>query len=188
MTNLREKISNRRNILVSRSNSCIPKILSENPFEYARALFKNSINNLSSINKVTVIDPYVLPIDLDNLTSLFGGSSHMKLEIVSKFNSSNSEEEKQERKVKINDRKEFLIKNGLFKDIDLIHSRESMHDRYYLYWVEGVIVKVFCIGGSIAQRFEDYIGIVEISDKFMLNNISTYYDRLVSNKIDFIKA
>lgn len=112
----------------------------------------------------------------------------MSLEIISKFNSASSDEEKKDRKIKINERKEYLIKNGLFGNIELIHSKEPMHDRYYIYWSDGAMVKVFCIGGSIGQRFDDYIGIVEISDKFMLNNIATYYDRLVSNKINFFKV
>jgi hypothetical protein len=188
VASLRERINDRRNILVSRSSSCIPKTLSETPFEYAGSLFKNSMNHLPLIEKISIIDPYILPIDLDNLTSLFGGSSNVSLEIISKFNSTNSEEEKRERKIKIGDRKEYLIKNGLLGKIELIHSKESMHDRYYIYWSDRAMLKVFCVGGSIGQRFEDYIGIVEISDKFMLNNIAIYYDRLVSNKIDFFKV
>ncbi|MDP2562133.1 hypothetical protein [Psychrobium sp. 1_MG-2023] len=188
MSSLRERVADRRNLLVSRSNSCIPKTLSEAPFEYAVSLFKNSINNLPEVEKISIIDPYVKPIDLDNLTSLFGGSRKINLEILSKFNSVSGEEEKVDRKIKINDRKEYLIKNGLFGSIELIHSKESMHDRYYIYWSKGAMIRVFFIGGSIGQRFDDYIGIIEISDKFMLNNISTYYDKLVFNKIDYLKV
>lgn len=188
MSSLRERISDRRNLLVRKSNSCIPKTLSETPFEYAVSLFNSSTNHSPVVEKISIIDPYILPVDLDNLTSLFGGSGNINLEIISKFNSASSDEEKQDRKVKINERKEYLIKNGLLGSIELIHSKESMHDRYYIYWSEGAMVKVFCIGGSIGQRFEDYIGIIEISDKFMLNNIEIYYDRLVTNKLDFLKV
>jgi len=185
---LRERVSDRRNLLVSKSNSCIPKALSETPFEYAASLFKSSINHSKAVEKISIIDPYILPIDLDNLTSLFGGSSNINLEILSKFNSTGSDEEKKDRKIKIIERKEYLVKNGLLGNIELIHSKESMHDRYYIYWNEGAMVKVFCIGGSIGQRFDDYIGIIEVSDKFMLNNIATYYGKLISNKIDFLKV
>jgi len=188
VASLRERITNRRNLLVSKSNSCIPKTLSDSPFDYARNLFNSSISHSPEVEKISVIDPYILPIDLDNLTSLFGGSGNINLEIISKFNSANSDDEKIDRKIKINDRKADLIRNGLLRSIDLIHSKESMHDRYYIYWSEGSMVKIFFIGGSVGQRFEDYIGIVEISDKFMLNNIAVYYDKLVSNKIDFLKA
>ncbi|TMO03134.1 hypothetical protein [Pseudoalteromonas sp. S558] len=187
MSSLREKIKDRRTLLVSKSNSCIPQVLSDTPFEYAISLFKSSINSSITVEKISVIDPYILPLDLDNLTSLFGGSSNINLEIVSKFNSA-SNDDKNDRKTKIIERKEYLVKNGLFGNIKLIHSKEPMHDRYYIYWNESAMVKVFCIGGSIAQRFGDYIGILEVSDKFMLNNIETYYGNLVSNEIDFLKV
>jgi hypothetical protein len=188
VANLRGRIEDRRNLLVSKSNSCIPKILSDNPFDFAISLFNSSISHSAKIDKISVIDPYISPIDLDNLTSLFGGSGNINLEVISKFDSANESDEKNDRKIKINDRKADLIIKGLLKSIDLIHSKESMHDRYYIYWSECLIVKIFFIGGSIGQRFNDYIGIVEISDRFMLNNIATYYDKLVSKKIEFLKA
>ena len=188
MSRLRERISDRRNLLVSKSNSCIPKIVSKTPFDYAASLFQSSINHSKAVEKISVIDQYILPMDLDDLSSLFGGSSNINLEVISKFNSASSDEEKKDRKIKINERKVHLVKNGLFGDIELIHSKESMHDRYYIYWNDGAMAKVFCIGGSINQRFEDYIGIIEISDKFLLKNIAMYYDRLVSNKIDFLEV
>lgn len=188
MAGLRDRITDRRNLLVSRSNSCIPKMLSDSPFDYAISLFNSSISHSPEVEKISVIDPYILPIDLDNLTSLFGGGGNINLEIISKFNFVNSDVAKKDRKIKINDRKSDLIRNGLLRSINLIHSKESMHDRYYIYWSEDSMVKIFFVGGSIGQRFDDYIGIVEISDKFMLNNIAAYYDKLVSNKIDFLKA
>lgn len=188
MTSLRDMITERRNSLVSKSNSCIPKILSDNPFEYAVNLFNSSISYLPELEKISIIDPYISPLDLDNLTSLFGGSGNIDLEIISKFDSVSNEDEKKDRKMKINNRKADLIRNGLLRSIELIHSKESMHDRYYIYWSKGFMVKIFYIGGSTGQRFDDYIGIVEISDKFMLSNIATYYDKLISNKIDFLKV
>ena len=188
MTSLRDMIADRRNSLVSKSNSCIPKILSDSPFDYAMSLFNSSIIHSPDIEKISIIDPYVSPLDLDNLTSLFGGSGNINLEIISKFESTNNDDGKEDRKTKINNRKADLIRNGLLRSIELIHSKESMHDRYYIYWSKGLMVKIFYIGGSIGQRFDDYIGIVEISDKFMLNNIATYYDKLISNKIDFLKV
>ncbi len=188
MTSLRDMIADRKSSLVSKSNSCIPKTLSDNPFEYVVTLFNSITVNLPEIEKISIIDPYILPLDLDNLTSLFGGSGNINLEIISKFDSVNGDDGKIDRKMKINDRKSYLIRNGLLKSIELIHSKESMHDRYYIYWSEGLMVKIFYIGGSIGQRFDDYIGIVEISDKFMLNNIAKYYDKLIFNKIDFLKA
>lgn len=183
VTRLRDRINSRRNLLVSKSNSCIPKSVSDEPFEYAVSLFNASVHNTPEIEKISIIDPYIMPIDLDNLTSLFGGSTKITLEIISKFNSVGDEDEKKDRKIKINKRKGHLVRNGLFKSIDLIHSKESMHDRYYIYWFEEVMLKVFFVGGSIGQKFGDHIGIVEISDKFMLNNISTYYYKLTSNKL-----
>lgn len=183
VSRLRDRINNRRNLLVSKSNSCIPKAVSDKPFDYAVSLFKASVHHTPKIEKISIIDPYIMPIDLDNLTSLFGGSSKITLEIISKFNSVGDEDEKKDRKIKINERKSHLVKNGLFKSIDLIHSKESMHDRYYIYWCEEAILKVFFVGGSIGQKFSDYIGVVEISDKFMLNNIATYYNKLTSNKL-----
>ncbi len=188
MSSLRERISDRHTLLVSKSNSCIPQILSDTPFEYVVNLFKNSISSSMTIEKISIIDPYILPLDLDNLTSLFGGSCNINLEIISKFNSASNDDEKMDRKTKIIERREYLVKNGLFKEIALIHSKEPMHDRYYIYWNGDAMVKVFYIGGSIAQRFGDYIGIIEVSDKFMLNNIEMYYGNLVSNEINFLKA
>ena len=182
VSRLRDRINNRRNILVIKSNSCIPKVISEKPFEYATSLFKESVHNTPIIEKISIIDPYIMPLDLDNLTTLFGGSNKITLEIISKFNSVGNDE-KEDQKIKINERKSYLEKNGLFKNIDLIHSKESMHDRYYIYWGKEEMLKVFFIGGSIAQKFNDYISIVEISDKFMLNNISIYYDKLVYNQL-----
>ena len=186
MTTLRERIRDKRNLLVSKSNSCIPKVLSETPFDYAVNLFRNSINNCPMVEKISIVDPYISPIDLDNLASLFGGSGNINLEIISKFDSVNCEEKK-ENKIKINERKEFLIKNGLFRSIELVHSKEPMHDRYYIYWSDEAIITIFYIGGSIGQRFNDYIGIIKVSDKFMLNNLATYYEKLVSNNISFLK-
>lgn len=188
MEGLRERIRDRRNVLVSQSNSCIPKMVSDEPFKYAQEIFQNSLTDRPLVDKVSIIDPYILPIDLDNLTSLFGGSVNINLEIISKFKSAISDEEKQERKIKLIDRKKYLVKNGLLKDIDFIHTKEPMHDRYYVYWNEDMMVKVFCVGGSINQRFDDYISIIEISDKFLLSNINSYYGRLVGNRIEFLKV
>ena len=189
MEGLRERIRDRRNVLVSQSKSCIPKMVSDETFKYAQKIFQNSLTNRPLVDKVSIIDPYILPIDLDNLTSLFGGSVNINLQIISKFKSAKSDDEKkQERKIKLIDRKKYLVKNGLFKDIDLIHTEEPMHDRYYIFWNEDVMVRVFCVGGSINQRFNDYISIIEISDKFLLSNIYSYYVRLVDNRIEFLKV
>lgn len=185
MTSLRDRIKEKQRDLVIRSDSFIPKVVSENPFEYVAAFFQGYLRKNPVITRVSIIDPYILPLDIENLTFLFGGNSNISLEILSKFNSVSGDEEKQERKSKINERKENMVRNGLFSRIELIHSIESMHDRYYICWSDELMIKVFYIGGSIAQRFEEYIGVMEITDSFLLNNIAIYYERLSKKTIKF---
>ncbi|MEL4204843.1 hypothetical protein P0W48_16020 [Plesiomonas shigelloides] len=186
MTNLRDRIKKKQKELVIRSNSFIPKVVSENPFEYVRIFFQGYLRRKSDVNRVSIIDPYVLPLDMEHLTALFGGSLNISLEILSKFNSASGDDEKIERKTRINERKESLVRSGLFREIELIHSVESMHDRYYIFCSDESMIKAFYIGGSIAQRFDDYIGIMEITDSFLLNNIAIYYDRLSNKTINFM--
>jgi hypothetical protein len=185
MTSLRDRIKNKQRDLIVRSDSFIPKVVSGNPFDYVATFFQGYLRRNPSVNRVSIIDPYILPLDIENLTLLFGGNSNISLEILSKFNSASGDEEKQERKSKIVERKKHMIKNGLFSKIELIHSRESMHDRYYICWSDESMIKVFYVGGSIAQRFEEYIGVMEITDSFLLNNIAIYYERLSKNTINF---
>lgn len=188
MTSLRDRIKKKQSDLVVRSDSFIPKVVSKNPFEYTTTFFQGYLRRKPAVNKISIIDPYILPLDIEHLTSLFGGSSNISLEILSKFNSVSGDEEKHERKTLINDRKENLVRNGLFRRIELIHSIESMHDRYYICWSDESVITVFYIGGSIAQRFDDYIGIMEITDRFLLNNIAIYYDRLSKKTIKFLEV
>ena len=188
MTSLRDRIKEKQSDLVIRSDSFIPKVVSENPFEYAATFFQGYLRRKPTVNRVSIIDPYVLPLDMEHITSLFGGSSNISLEILSKFNSASGDEEKKERKTRLNERKENLVRNGLFSGIELIHSVESMHDRYYICWSDESMIKVFYIGGSIAQRFEDYIGVMEITDSFLLTNIVIYYDRLSNNTTNFLRV
>lgn len=187
MASIRDLLNDKKKRIISRGNSCIPLLNSSEPFLYAANLFKEYTNSVPDVDKITIIDPYITPLDLDNLSSLFGGCQNIILDIVSKFDSSNSEEcddeikkGKDERKKMILERRSFLLKNGVFNDIELTHSIEPMHDRYYLFWFENRLIGAFSVGGSIAQRFENYISIIEINDSYLLITINKLYIKLKS--------
>lgn len=194
MASIRDLLQDKKKRIVSRGNSCIPSLNSPEPFLYAANFFKEYTRSIPDVDKITIIDPYIIPLDLDNLSSLFGGCRNINLDIISKFDSSNSEEcddEKKEgedkktdgkieRKNMILERRKFLLDNGVFSDIGLTHSIEPMHDRYYIFWFEDRLISAFSIGGSIAQRFGSYISIIEINDSYLLWSINKLYLKLKS--------
>lgn len=185
MSDLRNRLRERKRGLVSRSNSCIPQLVSSDPIDIAKQFFQSVLHKNYSVDKVTVIDPYILPIDIDSLSMLFGGRSSVSLEVVSKFESFEGGEEKDVRKSMIENRAEYMAKNGIFMRVEFIHSLQSMHDRYYIFWENLTIKSVYFVGGSIGQKFESYIGILEVNDLFMISNIKRYYESLLAYTKDF---
>lgn len=185
MSDIRDILNNRKSKTIIRGNSCIPLLKSQDPFSYAEKIFRVYINSAHGLDKVSVIDPYISPLDLDHLTTLFGGNAEMELDIISKFESSEKDDGKVERIKMIFNRREFLLDNGLFADISLTQSLESMHDRYFLFWRNDNLIGAFSIGGSINQRFMKHISIIEIRDSYFLNSLKSFYSKLKTNKKEF---
>lgn len=183
MSNLRDRAKEKQSLLSSKhKKSYIAKIKDKNPFDYVKKSFQKIIINDNNINQISIIDPYFLPLDIDNVTSLFGGHAYLKIEIISKFDSASKEEDqKLDRKKKIIERSDFIRGNGLFKEFKFIHSKINMHDRYYILWCDDEIKNIYNIGGSIGQRFEDYIAIHEVTDPNLKSDVITYYNTLISN-------
>ncbi|ENC6432635.1 hypothetical protein [Aeromonas enteropelogenes] len=193
MDSIRDILNERKKRIVSRSNSCIPLLNSQDPFSYAEQLFKDYTRSIAHVDQISIIDPYITPLDLDNLSSLFGGSQKITLDIISKFDSSNAEDSvdetkigKDDRKLLIQKRKEALLEQGVFRDILFTHSLEPMHDRYYIYWHENSLISAFSIGGSIAQRFGQYIGIIEVNDPYLLSSINQLYTKLKNKTKEYL--
>jgi hypothetical protein len=169
--------------IVPTSLSCIPQVISNDPYDYVKKLFIQSIRNDRKTTKVTIIDPYIILSDVSRMAELFGGYDRISLEVISKFDSAEKEksETKEERKNKIKETAERLCRNSIFREISFFQTTEQMHDRYIIVWDGDIIVRSLAIGGSLAQNFEKYISIIEITDKSFEQCLLSYLLKLKSN-------
>lgn len=199
MSYLKERFKRNSVQIVRHRNSFIPQLEAkhESPIIYVSKHLKSYLITNYEINKVTVVDPYMTVADLQRLTILFGGDAKNRLEIITKFKKPNVEEEevvnesagldktdkpdketKQDRIQEIVRNKERLVSNGLFSQIDIFHSRVTMHDRYFIFWKDIEIHSIFSIGGSLGQDFGCFIQIQEIADTYHKDSVAHYYQML----------
>lgn len=183
MSRFRDSAAKTREQLITHSsNSFIPKLDNDDPFSYVASFFQKLICRNYQIKKVSIIDPYFTTLDVDFVASLFGGHG-LSVEIISKYNSAckSDDENGSNKSVRISSIKkssEYLIKNGIFKKIFLIKTTCKMHDRYFIFWDNQNVCYIFSIGGSLGQKFSEYIGVNELTNKNMIYDVLRYYDVL----------
>ena len=182
MNSLDQYVQNARTGSVRTSSSCIPAILDSDAYGYAKNLFNSMVSSNRDINKITVIDQYFSSEELFIVAEFFGGYRQIQLEVISKFISADKTDgDKANRIELLKNRAKQVCTNGIFAGISFIHSKERMHDRYFIFWRDSIVKLVILSGGSILQKFEDFISISEITDKYHENCILQYYGLLCSN-------
>jgi hypothetical protein len=181
MSNLRDLVKDLRQGKVRSSLSCIPGIVDKDPYKYAKHLFDSTMLNQRDTNKISIIDQYFSVQDLYIITDFFGGFRRIKLEVVSKFKSADNDDPKIDRIEILKKQSKNICENGLFSEIQFIQSSEKMHDRYYIFWRDDIVKLVISVGGSVSQRFDYYVFISEITEKYLETCIIQYYELLCGN-------
>lgn len=185
MSDLRVRARARRKSLVVESLSCIPMLLNETrPDLYAVQVFQSELRRNPLYTKVIIVEPYMDSQSFLYLSELFGGVNNLEIEILSKFRSVDKDT-KEERKQELSNLSSELTRNGLFKSVALKHSSSPMHDRYFVLCKDNeVIEKILFIGGSLGQRFGDYICINKLSDSYMIRSVERYINILKSDSCE----
>jgi len=164
--------------------SCIPGIhTNNNAYDCARLTLRETLNSgRYEIKKISIIDKYFDTTDMDTVAHFFGGFTDIELEVITKFDAIDSSvADKDDRKDLIEKIGQSFCKNSLFKKVYFYHSTESMHDRYVLFWAENnILTSTVIIGGSFNQKFEDYIMLYEVEDKYFETCLIKYYYLLLS--------
>jgi len=183
MSTFRDLAKATREIVAPTTISCIPQIISKNPFDYAKEIIRSEIITSRLCTKITIIDPYVNESDVFILAEIYGGYSDLHMEVITKFETHENEEEtdKQNRKKRVSDAANFLCKNGIFKKIDFFHSTEQMHDRYLIAWHENDVKRIFLIGGSIGQKFGQNTCIIRLENLRMQSFVLIYLKKMKDN-------
>lgn len=181
MSYLKKRAQNFKSQAIEHGNCFIPQLESgdNSPLDYVSNFFRSFLISNYEIDKIIIIDPYLSTAELQRLAKLFGGDSKNKLEIITKFQTFQTDDLNKEDTInKVLLRKNELISNGLFNAIDIMHSQVSMHDRYLIFSKNGKISFIFTTGGSINQNFTDYIYLHQVSDPYFFNSIIQYYEIL----------
>lgn len=183
MSAFRDLAKTTREIIAPTTLSCIPQIISKDPFDYAKEIIRSEIITNRLCTKITIIDPYVNESDIYILAEIYGGYSDLHMEVVTKFEShgNESETDKQKRKIRVGDAANFLCRNRFFQKIDFFHSTEQMHDRYLIAWHGNDVKRIFLIGGSIGQKFGQNTCIIRLENLRMQSLVLIYLRKMKDN-------
>lgn len=131
--------------------------------------------------RITIIDQYFLPSDIDFIIHTFASLRGRKICIITKLADPNNGGQKQTHESNFKEAIKQVEKKGIFSEFRIYQANIPIHDRYFISEDLSTNSPCFSLGTSINMLFQSYSSIIKIENNSFKRQIIKLADLCVQN-------
>lgn len=131
--------------------------------------------------RITIIDPYFLPDDIDFIIYTFASLRGRRIRVVTKLKEANSGEQKNMHESNFKAAIKEIQKKGIFSEFRIYKTDIAIHDRYFISDVLSTNSPCLSLGASINMLFKSYSCVIKIENNSFKRQILKLADHCIKN-------